>query len=104
MEDVLQGQKTGPVKEDSAGVRGRFSANGSSPAASHHPTNHFPQQKQKNNEAVNLGHGGPGLHGKSPGENFTRKENGDNSEEITSSSGEGSGGGLHVVACDCRCF
>lgn len=37
---------------------------------------------------MNLGHGGPGLHGVSPGENFTRKENGDNSEEITSSSGK----------------
>lgn len=33
---------------------------------------------------MNLGHGGPRLRGASPGENFTRKENGDNSEEITS--------------------
>lgn len=46
-------------------------------------------KKKKNKEVVNLGHGGPGLHGASPGENFTRKENEDNSEEITSSSGKG---------------
>lgn len=28
--------------EDGVGVRGRFSPNGSSPAASHRPSNHFP--------------------------------------------------------------
>lgn len=69
-------------------MRGRFPPNGSSPAASHRPSNHFPalkKKKKQHNEAMNLGHGGPRrLRGASPGENLTRKENGDNSEEITS--------------------
>lgn len=82
------------TENSSSGVRGRFSANGSSLTASHPTTS---RRKKQNNETGNLGHGGPGLHDSSPGENFTRKENGDNSEEITSSGGKERGGYLLLL-------